>query len=177
VRDNVNGTDLFPLLCDSLAKNGHSLYLLGAKPGVAAAVALWAQKNYPGLIIAGTQHGYFKPEENEQIVSTIRASKADVVLVAFGAPRQEAWINQNMTASGASVLMGVGGLFDYFSGMIPRAPLWMRKTGLEWLFRLLQEPTRLWRRYLIGNGVFLFRISLFWLHRVINNALHHRKRP
>jgi N-acetylglucosaminyldiphosphoundecaprenol N-acetyl-beta-D-mannosaminyltransferase len=158
VRENVNGTDLFPRLCESLAQQGKRLFLYGAQPGVAAAAAVWAQVHFSGLQIAGTLHGY-QPEESDT-VAAIRASGADVVLVALGAPAQEAWIARNLEQTGATVAIGVGGLFDYYSGRIPRAPLWMRRSGLEWLFRLIQEPGRLWRRYVVGNAVFLGRIGI-----------------
>ena len=160
VRDNVNGTDLFPRLCESLTQQGKRLFLYGAQPGVAAAVVGWAQARYPGLLICGTQDGYHPAHAEPEIVAGIRASGADVVLVALGAPRQEAWIARNMAATGATVALGVGGLFDYYSGRIPRAPALMRRFGLEWLFRLMQEPRRLWRRYVVGNVVFLCRIGI-----------------
>lgn len=163
VRDNVNGTDLFPRLCESLAQQGQRLFLYGAQPGVAAAAAEWAQARFPGLQICGARDGYHPAHAEAEVVAGIRASGADVVLVALGAPRQEAWIARNMAASGAIVALGVGGLFDYYSGRIPRAPLWMRRLGLEWLFRLIQEPRRLWRRYVVGNVVFLGRIGVDWL--------------
>lgn len=159
VRDNVNGTDLFPQLCRMLAREGRSLYLLGARLGVAAGAAHWAEQRFPGLRIAGTHHGYFAMEETAAICSTIRHSGADVLLVALGAPRQEAWIHDHFAATGVTVALGVGGLFDYYADRIPRAPLWMRRAGLEWVFRLLQEPGRMWRRYLIGNAVFLARLA------------------
>jgi len=127
--------------------------------GVAAEAARWAQKSYPGLRVAGTQHGYFAESDSEAVIAGIRHSQADVLLVAFGAPRQEAWIRQHFITSGATVAIGVGGLFDYYANRIPRAPLWMRRLGLEWVFRLVQEPGRLWRRYLIGNLVFLGRLA------------------
>jgi len=169
VRDNVNGTDLFPLLCEALAKYGRSLYLLGGRPGVAAAAAAWAQESYPGLNIAGTHDGYFDPTDSSQVAAVIRASGADVLLVAMGAPRQEAWMGNYAADAGASVTLGVGGLFDYYSGRIPRAPAWMRSLSLEWVFRLIQEPRRLWRRYLVGNAVFLARIGRDWVAGHIHN--------
>ena len=163
VRDNVNGTDLFPRLCESMATTNQRVFLFGAKPGLAEAAAEWARARFPGLQIAGTRHGYFPPGTEAETSAVIRASRADVLLVALGAPEQEAWISRNMAATGVTVALGVGGLFDYYSGRIPRAPLWMRRTGLEWLFRLVQEPRRLWRRYVIGNVVFLARISTDWM--------------
>lgn len=160
VRDNVNGTDLFPLLCESLARRRKSLFLLGARPGVAAAAADWVRREHPGVTVAGSHHGYFSDADEATVLARIRASRPDVLLVALGAPRQEAWITRNLSASGATVAIGVGGLFDYYSGRIPRAPLWLRRLGLEWIYRLLQEPGRLWRRYLLGNAVFVGRIAV-----------------
>lgn len=163
VRDNVNGTDLFPQLCASLAARGARLYLLGAKPGVAAAVGAWASQHYPGLVVAGCCDGYYPSRYERAVTEDIRARNADVVLVALGAPRQEAWMQRNLAACGATVVIGVGGLFDYYSGNIPRAPHWMRRNGLEWVFRLYQEPGRLWRRYLLGNCLFIARLAGHWL--------------
>ncbi len=159
VRENVNGTDLFPRLCAQFASSGHRVFLLGAKPGVATQVAAWAAASFPGMIIAGTQDGYFDEAETDRVLRTIRQSGADVLFVAMGAPRQEKWIRQYAAKTGATVTLGVGGLFDYYSGNIPRAPLWMRRLGLEWIFRLIQEPGRLWKRYLVGNWVFMARVT------------------
>lgn len=163
VRANVNGTDLFPHLCASMAARGQRLFLLGAKPGVAAAAGAWAKARYPGLVLAGCQHGYYRAGDETALLAAIRASRADVLLVALGAPRQEAWIQRHLGACGATVAIGVGGLFDYYSGHIARAPHWMRRHGLEWLFRLYQEPSRLGRRYLLGNPRFLARLAGHWL--------------
>jgi len=158
VRGNVNGTDLFPELCQSLAISGKRLFLYGATPGTAEKAADWARKTYPGLCIAGTIDGYHDPVRRPDTLAAICASRPDVILVALGAPRQEKWIQQYRSGFGNCILIGVGGLFDYYSGNIPRAPQWMRLTGLEWVFRLIQEPGRLWRRYLLGNAVFLWRV-------------------
>lgn len=159
VRANVNGTDLFPQLCAELAAGRRRVFLLGAKPGVAAAAARWASQRYPGLVIAGTRDGYFEPARSGEVADLIRTAATDVLLVAMGAPRQELWIQQYAGRCGAPVTLGVGGLFDYYSGNIPRAPRWMRRAGLEWVHRLRQEPKRLWRRYLLGNWTFLARIA------------------
>ncbi len=160
VRDNVNGTDLFPLLAAALQNTGKRIYLLGGRPGVAAGVAHWLAAHYPGLEVAGFRDGYFSPDEEAEVIEEIRRSGADLVLVACGAPRQELWIRRNLDKLGAKVVIGVGGLFDFFSGRTPRAPHWLRKLGMEWCYRLSQEPGRLWRRYLIGNAVFLTRLAL-----------------
>lgn len=158
LRENVNGTDLFPRLCAAAASSGLALYLLGARPGIAAAAARNMQQRYPGLRIAGARDGYFTPEEEPEVIAGINASGAAILLVAFGVPRQELWIERWRSVLEPPICMGVGGLFDFYSGRIPRAPQWMREIGLEWVWRLLQEPRRMWRRYVIGNPLFLFRV-------------------
>ena len=158
IRQNVNGTDLFPRLLSALQGTGEGVFLLGGQPGVADAVRRWAEENHPGATICGTRHGYFTPGEEEAVVAEVAASGAAILLVAFGVPRQDVWIARNLAALKVPVAMGVGGLFDFYSGRIPRAPQWMREMGLEWVFRLLQEPGRMWKRYLVGNLVFLSRV-------------------
>ena len=158
LRENVNGTDMFPLLCEAAARAGRSLYLLGARPGIAAAAAQTMQGRFPDLVVAGTRDGYFDAADEPGVIDAINASGADILLVAFGAPRQDLWVASNRERLTVRVAFGVGGLFDFYSGRIPRAPVWMRELGLEWAFRLLQEPGRMWRRYVIGNPLFLFRV-------------------
>jgi len=158
MKANVNGTDLFPLLCERSVREGLSLYLLGAKPGVAETVALNMQARFPGLAIAGSRDGYFEPAQTESLIESINASGADILLVAFGAPKQELWLAEHHERFAPALRLGVGGLFDFYSGRIPRAPQWMREIGLEWTWRLMQEPGRMWRRYIIGNPLFLYRI-------------------
>lgn len=158
IRENVNGTDLFPQLCAQLAARGQGLFLLGGRPGVAQAAADWAVSRHPGLRIAGTHHGYFAEAETPAVIEEINASGAAVLLVAFGAPRQEKWIRRHLPALRVNAALGVGGLFDFYSGRIPRAPQWLREIGLEWTYRLYQEPGRMWRRYLVGNLIFLGRV-------------------
>ena len=158
LRANVNGTDLFPRLCERFAVTGQSIYLLGARPGVAAAAATAMQERYPGLRIAGTRDGYFARDEEGAVIEEIRNSGASVLLAAFGVPRQELWLAEHRDALNVPVMAGVGGLFDFYSGRIQRAPAWLREIGMEWAWRLLQEPGRMWRRYLVGNWVFLYRV-------------------
>lgn len=155
---NVNGTDMFPMLCQSLVGSGRKIFLLGARPGVPEEVAEWIHNHSPEVEICGLHHGYFSPEEEPEIVRRIKESGTHLLLVALGSPQQDMWIRKNLKETGARVAMGVGGLFDFHSGRIPRAPLWMREIGMEWLYRLIQEPGRLWKRYLIGNGLFLLRV-------------------
>ena len=160
IKQNVNGTDLFPLLCEALSGTGKGLFLLGARPGVPEDVRDWIKKNYPGVTVSGCHHGYFSPEEEPEVIGQIAKSGADLLLVAFGAPRQDTWIKDHLKETGVKVAMGVGGLFDFYSGKTARAPQWMREVGMEWLYRFTQEPGRLWKRYFVGNGVFLYRIML-----------------
>lgn len=159
-RQNVNGTDLFPRLCQRLNERQGSMYLLGGQPGVADATAEWIRQNYPEVIIAGTRHGFFSAEQEPALIEEIRAAQADVLLVAMGAPRQELWIHEHGAGCGVRVAMGVGGLFDFYAGRIPRAPRWLREVGGEWLYRLYQEPRRMWRRYLVGNFTFMTAVLM-----------------
>jgi N-acetylglucosaminyldiphosphoundecaprenol N-acetyl-beta-D-mannosaminyltransferase len=157
IRENLCGTDLFPRLCAALAGTGKSIYLLGARPGIAERACDWIRRNHPNTKIAGSHHGYYSAADEPAVIAAIAKARPDVLLVAFGAPKQELWIKKNLAATGAKVALAVGGLYDYYSGRIPRAPLWMRRLGMEWAWRLIQEPARLWKRYLIGNCVFLAR--------------------
>jgi N-acetylglucosaminyldiphosphoundecaprenol N-acetyl-beta-D-mannosaminyltransferase len=158
IRQNVNGTDLFPRLCERLERTGQGMFLLGGAPGVAESVANWVHDRYPAVDIRGTHHGFFDRSEEPDIIDTIRESGAHILLVAFGAPKQELWINRNLHQTGVKVAMGVGGLLDFYSGHIPRAPQWLREIGGEWFFRFIQEPRRMWRRYFVGNVIFLYRV-------------------
>ncbi|MEW6128493.1 MAG: WecB/TagA/CpsF family glycosyltransferase [Acidobacteriota bacterium] len=158
IKQNVNGTDLFPRLCAALESTDKKIYLLGAKPGIANLVKEWIHSNYPQTMISGCRDGFFSADENEAVVQAIADSGADILLVALGAPKQDKWIHQNLAKTGVKIAMGVGGLFDFYSGRIPRAPQWMREMGLEWFYRFYQEPKRMWRRYFVGNFVFLFRV-------------------
>jgi N-acetylglucosaminyldiphosphoundecaprenol N-acetyl-beta-D-mannosaminyltransferase len=158
VRDNVNGTDLFPRLCEALDGRGKRIFLLGARPGTAQRVAEWIAGRYPAIVVSGCRDGYFSPAEEADVIQQVHDSQSDLLLVAFGAPRQDVWIDQHLAELGVKVALGVGGLLDFFSGRIPRAPRWVRRLGMEWCYRLYQEPRRLARRYLLGNPVFLARV-------------------
>lgn len=160
MHDNVNGTDLFPLLCEEAARKGQSLFLFGGLPGIAERAASAMQDRFPKLQIAGCLDGFTCNDDNEAIVNAINDSGADIVLVGLGAPLQEKWLHQHRGRLNAAVALGVGGLFDYYSGHISRAPLWLRQAGLEWVWRILQEPGAKWRRYIFGNPIFLWRVFL-----------------
>jgi N-acetylglucosaminyldiphosphoundecaprenol N-acetyl-beta-D-mannosaminyltransferase len=158
VLDNVNGTDLFPILCNACENKKRSMYLLGGRPGVVDTMVEKLHLKYPELEIAGYRHGFFSDDEEHQVIDSIARSGAHILLVAFGAPKQDLWIAQHRSRLRVGVAMGVGGLFDFVSGNIPRAPRWMREMGLEWVYRLIQEPRRMWKRYIIGNPLFLWRV-------------------
>ncbi|MFZ5918247.1 MAG: WecB/TagA/CpsF family glycosyltransferase [Chloroflexota bacterium] len=164
----VTGADMVPALAQRAAQEGWSLYFLGAAPGVAARAGEILQERYPGLEIAGV---YSPPlstifEMEPAIVERINASGADVLLVAFGNPKQEKWINMHRTALTCAVAVGVGGSFDFIAGQTKRAPAWMQKSGLEWLYRLLQEPRRLWKRYVVDMAGFgAFFLWQWWQNR------------
>ncbi len=155
VPENVNGTDMFPLLAKRAAQSGKTLFLYGARPGVAEKAAENAVADHPGLRIAGTCDGFASDEE---AIQRINAAKPDILLVALGVPKQEKWIAEHRQQLDCKAVIAVGGLLDFISGRIPRAPQWMRKCGLEWLYRLYQEPVGKFRRYVIGNPLFLLRL-------------------
>lgn len=156
--ENLNGTDLYPKLCAAAADQGLSLYLLGGQPGIAERTALSTMSEVPGLKIVGWHDGYFSEEQSDQVVDEINRSNADILLVGLGAPRQERWLSKHADNLKPGVGIGVGGLFDYYSGEVVRAPIWMRELGLEWVWRMLQQPGDKWRRYVLGNPIFLARV-------------------
>ena len=160
LRDNVNGTDLFPVLCAHAARSGVGVFLFGAREGRARKAGEKMRQAIPGLTISGCHHGYVKDARAEaEVIDAINNSGAGIVLVALGAPSQELWIARNRHKLRPAVVVGVGGLFDYYSGSVARAPLVVRKLSLEWVWRLAMEPRRLARRYIIGNVEFLMRIG------------------
>jgi exopolysaccharide biosynthesis WecB/TagA/CpsF family protein len=160
LRENLNGTDLFPKLCDHARHRGQTIFLVGAAPGVAEAVKERMTARYPGLSIVGARDGYFDPGSDDELatIAEINATRPDYLLVARGVPEQEKWIDTHRESMDFGVAMGVGGLFDFYSGRITRAPLWVREIGLEWLWRFGQEPRRMFHRYFVGNPRFLLNV-------------------
>lgn len=154
---NMNGTDLIPIIL-SHTKHRLRIFLLGSKPSAVKEACIAIKKNWGRHMIVGSQDGYFSDSEEQVIVQRIRAAKPDLVLVGLGNPKQEIWIARHIP-NACPRAFGVGGLFDFLSGDIPRAPAMLRAMSLEWLFRLLYEPCRLWRRYLLGIPVFIARIT------------------
>lgn len=145
--ERVTGSDGLPLIAQRAAREGWRLFLLGAAPGVADQAAERLITQHPGLSIAGAYAGSPALEDEAAIIEHINASGADILFVAYGAPRQDKWIARNRAHLNVSVALGVGGAIDFAAGVIPRAPLWMRNTGTEWVYRLYQQPWR-WRRML-----------------------------
>ena len=155
-------------LANFAAAEGFSLYFLGARPGVAQEAARRLRERYPGLRIVGVRHGYFDHSagsaENEAVLEEINAAAPDILLVGLGMPLQEIWLTQNRQGLDAGVALSGGAVFDYVSRRVRRGPRILTERGFEWLARLLNEPRRLWRRYLLGNPLFLFRVlrQLVW---------------
>ncbi len=144
------------------AQQGYTLYFLGGQPGVAARAAQKLTASAPGLQVLGCQHGYFDKSptspENESVLAEINRLRPDLLLVGFGMPAQERWLQENWQRLPVHAALPVGAAFDYVAGEVRRAPRWMTDHGLEWLGRLLIEPRRLWQRYLIGNPLFFWRV-------------------
>ncbi len=145
--ERVTGSDGVPLIAQRAAEQGWRLYLLGAGPGVAQRTASILQARYPGLDVAGAYAGSPTDADAAEIVTRIREARPDILFVAYGAPKQDLWIAKHREALGVPVMMGVGGSFDFISGVQKRAPRWVQRVNLEWLFRLLAQPWR-WRRQL-----------------------------
>lgn len=156
--ENLNGTDLVPRLLATI-ETPLRIYLLGAREDQVAGAAAHIAQAYPAHEVVGWRNGYFGEDDLEDLCSGINATKPDLLLVAMGNPRQEFFITRNRSRLDVPVAIGVGALFDFMSGAVVRAPRIVQKLGLEWLFRLLQEPRRLFRRYVIGIPRFLFAMA------------------
>lgn len=148
VPERVTGIDLMLRLVERAAAEGWRVYLLGAAPGVAEEAAERLGLKHPGLQVVGVHHGYFQGNEENEVAVEIKKAKPDLLFVALGAPKQERWIDRHLEETGAAAALGVGGSFDVVAGRAKRAPQWIRSLHLEWLSRLLKEPSR-WRRQLV----------------------------
>jgi len=143
VRERVAGADFALEIAGKLAETGGTLFLLGAKPGVAELAAGKLCEQFPALVIAGTLDGFF--EDDAPVVEAINAARPDTLFVCLGSPRQEKWMYAHAGELDARLMVGLGGTLDAFAGTVPRAPRWMQKCGLEWLYRLIREPKRIGR--------------------------------
>jgi N-acetylglucosaminyldiphosphoundecaprenol N-acetyl-beta-D-mannosaminyltransferase len=171
LKERVNGTDLFERSCQFAAQRGHSVFLLGGSVGAANSASKILIQRHPDLKIAGCEcpaFGFHKSEEqNHAIQRRIRESGADILFVGLGAPLQEQWMCDYAEGSGVAFAIGVGVSFSFVGGLIPRAPVWMQRNGLEWLWRLGKEPKRLWRRYLLEDLPFFGMLLQAMLKRTL----------
>lgn len=157
LQERVCGADIYPYLLAHLAKHGGSVFLYGARPGVAEEAAAKLRESYPGLKIAGTQHGY--QEDDVQLVQRLEETRPDLLMVCLGAPRQELWMHQHAGMKSVGLMIGLGGCLDLIAGHVKRAPLLWQKWGLEWLYRLIQEPRRIGRMIKLPQILFLALIA------------------
>lgn len=159
-KEKVSGSDVFVQACRAASRKGWRVFLLGARPGIAQQAAKNLQRDMQDLKVVGTYSPSFgfesKDEENERIVAMIQQAKPDIVFVALGSPKQEKWMDKYKDACGVPVYVSVGISFDFVAGTVKRAPLWMQRAGLEWFWRLLVEPKRLWKRYLVEDPIFFW---------------------
>ena len=159
--ENLNGTDFVPRYLAETAYR-YRIFLLGSKPEIVERATVEFARRYPRHNIVGYHDGYFGSGENASVIQNIRRSAADIVLVAMGNPKQEVWLLDNLAATGCKLGFGVGALFDFTAGEVPRAPGWIKRNKLEWLYRLYKEPRRLWSRYVYGNPQFFLRVIAQW---------------
>ena len=155
MRERVAGIDLFLRLIELAPKKDWGVYLFGAKEEVVLKVKGIFEERYPGIRIVGYRNGYFTEADEPQIVADMAASDADMMFVAFSSPKKERWVHKYLNQIGIPFVMGVGGSFDVVAGVTDRAPKWMQDHGLEWFYRFIQEPGRLWKRYIVGNAKFV----------------------
>lgn len=159
----VYGPDLLLALSGVSAQHGYRQFYLGGEPGVAGALAKELQARFPGLRVAGACSPPFQQlstDEEHALAAQVNAAHADIVWVGLGSPKQDLWMARNRPLLTTPLLVGVGAAFDFLTGRQPQAPRWAQRTGLEWLFRLVTNPRRLWRRYLVYNPKFLFHLML-----------------
>ncbi|HVP22226.1 MAG TPA: WecB/TagA/CpsF family glycosyltransferase [Anaerolineaceae bacterium] len=157
--ERVYGPDFLLAACQRSIQLGWKHYFYGGTSEVQEALKEKLTASFQGLIIVGAESPPFRPltpEEDEETIARISAARPDILWVGLGAPRQDRWMASHLDSLGLPVLVGVGAAFDFVSGCKPQAPIWMRRNGLEWLFRLASEPKRLWRRYLLGNPRFMW---------------------
>jgi N-acetylglucosaminyldiphosphoundecaprenol N-acetyl-beta-D-mannosaminyltransferase len=161
--ERVYGPDLMLAMCERSTAWGYRHFFYGGGPGVAEKLAAGLQSRFPGLKLAGTYAPPFRsltPEEDRAVVECINAAQPDIIWVGISTPKQERWMAAHVGRLSAPVLAGVGAAFDFQAGLKRQAPRWVQRSGLEWVFRLLMEPRRLWRRYLLNNPRFLWLILL-----------------
>ena len=171
LKEKISGPDLLPRICAMASEKNYNIFFLGGREGVAKKACEVFKGKYKKLRIAGFYHGYFDKagDENRWVISKIANEKPDILVVAFGTPLQEKWIEKNMEELEANLCIGVGAAIDFHAGTIPRAPRWIQNIGFEWLFRLFIEPKRLWRRYLVRDLKFFHLLLLELIGNKKNN--------
>jgi N-acetylglucosaminyldiphosphoundecaprenol N-acetyl-beta-D-mannosaminyltransferase len=165
LKERVAGVDLFEALMQRSAEKGWRVYLLGAKEEIVSRVKQIYEIRFPNLQFAGYRNGYWKPEEEAGVVDQITQARADILFVAISSPKKEQFLGAYQAQMRIPFAMGVGGTFDVAAGKVKRAPLWMQRTGLEWFYRFLQEPRRMFRRYFIDDMAFIGMLAKEWLRR------------
>lgn len=155
LKERVTGIDLFQRLCKTASEKGYKIYLFGAKEEVVTKVKSILEEKYPSIQIVGYRNGYFSEQDEEQMVADMAKSGADMMFVAFSSPKKEYWVNKYLNQLNIPFVMGVGGSFDVVAGVTDRAPKWMQEHSLEWFYRFIQEPRRMWKRYIVGNAKFI----------------------
>ena len=162
LKERVTGVDLFDSLIARCGEKGYRPYLLGARPEIVERVAQVLKKRHPSLTIAGYRNGYWQPSEEAAMVQEIKRTRPEMLFVAMGSPKKELFLNKWKAELQTPFVMGVGGTFDVVAGLVKRAPHWMQRCGLEWFFRLIQEPRRMWRRYLVEDMAFFGLVVREW---------------
>jgi len=162
IQERVSGPDLFQKFIEVASCKKYKFFFLGSSPDILEKLSSKLKKKYPGLKIAGTYappfSKSFSEEEDKKMIDMINMAKPDILWVGLTAPKQEKWIGKNINHLKVPVSIGVGAAFDFIAGKVKRAPKWMQKAGLEWFYRLYQEPKRLWKRYIIGNTLFIWLV-------------------
>jgi N-acetylglucosaminyldiphosphoundecaprenol N-acetyl-beta-D-mannosaminyltransferase len=179
IPERIAGPDFMWTFSKICAENGYKIFLMGSEEPYLSRLKTNLEKTYSGINIVGTfspPFGNWTDEINKKIVSAINHSKADLLWVGIGSPKQDIWIDTHKDQLNVKVAIGVGAAFDFHSGRIERAPLWMQKYGLEWFFRLTQDPLRLWKRYFVGNLVFIKIILIQTINHVVSKVRYKFKK-
>ncbi len=171
----VTGCDLFQELVKVAAEKGYKIYLFGAKEEVVKRVKEIFEEKYPTIKIVGYRNGYFTEKDEPEIVSDMANSDADMMFVAFSSPKKEYWVNKYLKDINIPFVMGVGGSFDVVAGVTERAPKWMQEHGMEWFYRFIQEPRRMWKRYIVGNFKFVALTYKYKFKSKKNNKIRRKR--
>lgn len=165
VPEVVNGSDLFFRLLEVGPKKGYRVFLLGTKDEILERAVANAKEQYPGIKIVGWHNGFFSLREEPAVAEMIRKAKPDLLFLAMSSPKKEEFIERNIKTMNVPVTIGVGGSVDILAGVYTRAPLWMQKAGLEWFYRFIQEPRRMWKRVIVTSSVFIFLVMKEYMRK------------